>query len=158
MNFVYGAIEGEGDHVYVRFAGERVLVDPERLAAHPDLANYKGKEIVLGMRPESFEILQATSSDTDTAERTIDVKVELTEQLGSEAFVHFEKASPPVVTPELRELMEDEGADPEALGDQTKFTARVDPDHAPRAGEQCTLYVDTSRLHFFDKDTGNVIR
>ncbi|MDH4307065.1 MAG: sn-glycerol-3-phosphate ABC transporter ATP-binding protein UgpC [Acidimicrobiia bacterium] len=158
MNFVYGTIEGDGDDVYARFAGQRVRIDRGRLASHGGLADYKGKEIVLGMRPESFEILEAVSSDVDTTSRVMDAKVDLTEQLGSEAFVHFENDSPPVVTPELRELMEDEGTDVDSLGNTTKFTARVDPDHAPRAGDAMKLYVDTGRMHFFDKDTGLAIR
>jgi multiple sugar transport system ATP-binding protein len=158
MNFVYGTVEGDGGGVYARFSGGRVLIDPARLAQHHNLANYKGKEVVLGFRPETFEVLAATSSDTLTADRTMDIQVGLCEQLGSEAYVHFETESPPVVTPELRELMEDEGTDPEALGSTTKFTARIDPDHAPQAGQAVTLYVDTSRIHFFDKDTGDVIK
>ena len=98
------------------------------------------------------------SSDVDTAERVVDVQVDLTEQLGSEAFVHFEKDTPPVVTPELRELLEDEGTDVDTLPPITKFTARVDPDHAPRSGDAAQLFVDTSRLHFFDKEHGRAIR
>ncbi len=158
MNFVYGTITGEDTRVYAEFAGNRVLVDPERLRAHPHLADYKGREIVLGMRPESFEVRSAVSSDISTQERTIDVHIELTEQLGSEAFVHFELPSRPVLTPELAELLADEGTDVDALGDTSKFTARVDPDHAPKAGETSTLFVDSSRLHFFDPDNGQAIR
>jgi multiple sugar transport system ATP-binding protein len=144
--------------VYANFAGQKVLVDPGHVRTHPRLAEYKGREIVLGMRPESFEVVSAVSSDVSTAERTIEVGLDLTEQLGSEAFVHFELASRPVVTPELAELMEDEGTDVGSLGDTSKFTARVDPDHAPSAGSRATLFVDSSRLHFFDPDTGLAIR
>jgi multiple sugar transport system ATP-binding protein len=157
MNFSYGTIEGEGEDVYARFAGSRVLIDRARAAAHKGLADYKGKEIVLGMRPESFELVGAVSSDVDTTNKVIDVQIGLTEQLGSEAFVHFERDAPPVVTPELRELMEDEGTDVDSLGAVTKLTARVDPDHAPRSGDNAQLYLDTSRIHFFDKDTGLAI-
>jgi multiple sugar transport system ATP-binding protein len=158
MNFVYGTITGEDTRVYANFAGNKVLVDPDRLKSHSHVADYKGREIVLGMRPETFEVGSAVSSDVSTSERLIEVDIELTEQLGSEAFVHFELASRPVVTPELRELMEDEGTDVDSLGDTSKFTARVDPDHAPRAGERTSLFLDTGRLHFFDPDTGQVIR
>ena len=158
MNFIYGTIEGEDGAVYARFPAGRVQIDPQRVADMPKLADYKGKKVVVGMRPESFEILQAVPSDIDTAGKTLDIHVDLTEQLGSEAFVHFETQSPPVVTPELRELMEDEGTDVESLGDVSKFTARVDPDHAPKSGDQATLFVDTSKIHFFDPDTGNAIR
>jgi multiple sugar transport system ATP-binding protein len=158
MNFVYGTITGEDTRVYAEFAGHKVQVDQENLSKHQGLANYKGREVVLGIRPEAFETLPAVSSDVTTTERTLDIPVDLTEQLGSEAFVHFELPSRPVVTPELQELMEDEGTDVDSLGDTTKFTARVDPDHAPQAMETATLFVDSSRLHFFDPDTGQAIR
>ncbi len=155
MNFAYGTVEAEGDRVYAKFAGEKILVDPARLNEKKGLVDYKGKEVVLGLRPESFEILAAAGGDT--TDRTIGVHVDLTEQLGSEAFVHFTKATPPVITPELRELMEDEGTDVASLGNEVKFTARVNPDHAPRSGQDATLVVDTSKVHFFDKDTGESI-
>ena len=156
MNFVYGSISGEGDQVFVNFADGKVRISQARLAERPGLANYKGREIVIGIRPESFEILAAAGGDT--AGRTISIHTDLVEQLGSEAFVHFAKASPPVITAELRELLEDEGTDPETLGSDTKFTARVDADHAPKPGQEATLVVDSMKMHFFDKDTGDAIK
>ncbi|HKX74250.1 MAG TPA: ATP-binding cassette domain-containing protein, partial [Acidimicrobiia bacterium] len=156
MNFVYGTVEGSGDQVFARFAGERVRVDPQRAANCRDLPSYVGKELVLGVRPEAFEVSQAVA-DADP-DYTISVKADLVEQLGSEAYVHFLKQSPPVITPDIHELLADQGTDPASLGSDTKFTARVDPDHAPRSGEEAKLVIDTSKLHFFDKDTGQAIR
>jgi multiple sugar transport system ATP-binding protein len=91
-------------------------------------------------------------------EQTMSIKVGLVEQLGSEAYVHFLKSSPPVITPDIRELLADQGTDPAALGNETKFTARVDPDHAPKHGDEVKLFVETDKLHFFDKETGDAIR
>jgi multiple sugar transport system ATP-binding protein len=156
MNFVYGQVEGEGDQVYVRFAGDRVKVSPKTMSEHSSLANYKGQEIVVGMRPEAFEI--ATAVPGADPDQTIPVKVGLVEQLGSDAFIHFIKNSPPVVTPDIRELLQDQGTDPASLGDETKFTARVDPDYAPTIGDEVKLVVETDKLHFFDKETGEAIR
>ncbi len=156
MNFVYGSISGEGDQVYVNFADAKVRISQARLAERTGLANYKGREIVIGIRPESFEILAAAGSDTEG--KTMTIHTDLVEQLGSEAFVHFTKPSPPVITAELRELLEDEGTDPETLGSDTKFTARVDADHAPTPGREATLVVDSMKMHFFDKDTGDAIK
>ena len=34
------------------------------------------------------------------------------------------------------------------------MVARVNPDQAPKNGETTRLWVDTSKLHFFDLDTG----
>jgi len=156
MNFIYGQVEGEGDQVYVRFAGERVKVNPSSLAGRASLQNYKGKEVVVGLRPEAFEIANAIpGADPD---QTINIKVGLVEQLGSEAYVHFVKNAPPVITPDIRELLADQGTDPASLGDETKFTARVDPDYAPKNGDEVKLFVETDKLHFFDKETGEAIR
>ncbi len=154
MNFVYGVVEGEGDQVFATFAGQRVEIDKSRLAERQSLADFKGKEIVIGLRPEGFEVKEAASSDMIVQDRTIDVEVGLVEQLGSEAFIHFELPSPPVLTPALRELLEDEGSDVDSLGDTTKFTARVDPDLTPKPSSKATLVVDTTKMHFFDPDTG----
>ncbi|HKX74402.1 MAG TPA: hypothetical protein VJR05_03345 [Acidimicrobiia bacterium] len=131
-------------------------MDPLRAANCRDLPSYVGKELVLGVRPEAFEVSQAVP-DADP-DYTISVKADLVEQLGSEAYVHFLKQSPPVITPDIHELLADQGTDPASLGSDTKFTARVDPDHAPRSGEEAKLVIDTSKLHFFDKDTGQAIR
>ena len=155
MNFVYGRLEGEGDRVYAVFAGHRLLVDPRDIERHPHLPDYVGQELVIGIRPEAFEILEAWAGPTE--ERTIDVDVELVEQLGSEAFVHFEQDSPPVITSDIQELLEDQGSDAASLGKTTTFTARVNPDQAPKPLTKATLVVDTSKLHFFDKETGAAI-
>ncbi|MGQ0849517.1 MAG: ABC transporter ATP-binding protein [Actinomycetota bacterium] len=156
MNFAYGQVEGDGDNLYVAFAGERVKVDRKVLTSKPRLSEYKGREIVIGVRPEAFEVVAAVPG-ADPAQ-TITAKVGLVEQLGSEAFVHFVKQSSPVITLDIRELLADQGTDPASLGNETKFTARVDPDHAPRAGEETKLAIFTDKLHFFDKDTGEAIR
>ena len=155
MNFVYGRIDGDGDQVRVGFAANVLTVDPSLVKARPALASFKGKELVVGIRPEAFEVASAAPS---AADRTIDAKVDLVEQLGSEAFVHFVLPERPVVTPDIKELLDDQGTDPLSLGNTTKFTARVNPDHAPKTGENAKLVIDTSKLHFFDPGTGGVIR
>ncbi len=157
MNFVNGRITADGPRTYVEFAGEKLRLTQSYLDANPGMADYAGQDVVLGFRPESFEILPAVSSDVDTDERVLDVKIELTEQLGSEAFVHFDVNSPPVVTPELAELMAEDGTDVESLGQTTAFTARIDPWHAPEAPAAARLFLDTDRMHVFDPATGAAI-
>jgi multiple sugar transport system ATP-binding protein len=156
MNFVYGKVEGAGDDLYVSFAGDRVKIDSTVVANRKSLADYAGKEVVIGIRPEAFELVAAVPNADP--EQTINITVGLVEQLGSEAFVHFLKPSPPVITPDIRELLADQGTDPATLGHETKFTARVDPDFAPRNGEEAKLVIETGKLHFFDKETGDAIR
>jgi multiple sugar transport system ATP-binding protein len=156
MNFVYGTLQGSGDDLHVTFAGEKVKIDPKAVANRSKLPEYAGKEIVLGVRPEAFELVSAVPN-ADPAQ-TITVKTDLVEQLGSEAYLHFLKPSPPVITPDIRELLADQGTDPATLGNDTKFTARVDPDFVPKPGEEVKLVIETPKLHFFDKESGEAIR
>ena len=156
MNFIYGTLEGSGDEVYAKLGGDRVKLDSRATAEKTGLSNYAGKEVVVGIRPEAFELAQAVPSADPS--QMINIKVGLVEQLGSEAFIHFVKPSPPVITPDIRELLADQGTDPASLGNETKFTARVDPDYAPKNGDEVKLHVETDKLHFFDKETGEAIR
>jgi len=156
MNFVYGTLQEENGVVSVKFAGQSLEVDRATLASREGLSDHAGKELVLGLRPEAFEIEAASPNAPDSSKMS--AKMELVEQLGSEAFVHFGLDSPPVITPEIRELLEDQGAPEETVGAESRFTARVNPDLAPATGDQVRLVVDTSKIHFFDKDTGVAIR
>jgi multiple sugar transport system ATP-binding protein len=156
MNFIYGRLERAGGDFWLMFGGDRVRVDPQVVMGRGGLAGYAGREMVIGVRPESFEVV-AAAPDAEP-DQCLSCQVDLVEQLGSEAYVHFRKPSPPVITPDIHELLADQGTDPATLGKETKFTARVDPDHAPRIGEEAKLVIETGKLHFFDKETGNAIR
>ncbi len=156
MNFVYGTLEGEGDNLSLVFGDDRLTVPRSLIESKPSLRDHSGKELVVGIRPESFEIKEAIQGEIDES-RGMNVDVDLVEQLGSEAFLHFTKPMPPVVTPDIQELLLDEGLDPSSLGNESKLVARVSPDFAPRGPENVRLIVDTTKLHFFTKDTGEAL-
>ena len=148
MNFVYATANARGTATTLDFGGHSVPVDSASLPA-----GVAGREIVLGIRPEAFEIQSAAGAGGSA----IMVDINLVEQLGSEAYVHFTVPVPPVVTADIEALLADEGADTKSLGEETKFSARVNPDHAPRVGQSAELVIDTSKLHFFDKETGDAL-
>ncbi len=156
MNFVYGRFESEGTRTYMKFSDTKLLVPRELLSARPGLADYSNKELVVGIRPEYFEVAEAYSGVLDD-DHTMMVDVNLVEQLGSEALVHFSKDVPPVITPDIQELLADQGQGADVLGDETKFTAKVNPRVEIAPGDRIKLFVDTSILHFFDADTGDAI-
>ena len=151
MNFVYARVTADGASTVLEFGGNRLVVDGSSLPR--GVVERSGREIVVGVRPEAFEILSA-AGEGDSA---MSVDINLVEQLGSEAYVHFSLPVRPVVTADIEALLAEEGADSKALGDETKFTARINPDHAPRVGGRVELVVDTSKLHFFDKETGDAL-
>jgi multiple sugar transport system ATP-binding protein len=154
MNMVYGTLEGSGTDVLVSFAGQRVKVGAKALDRHPGLANRMGDQLVVGIRPGDFEAAQVAGADPDSAMR---VNVDVAEVLGSETFIHFEMPSPPVITPDIEELLADSGADPSTLGDTTKFSARVSSDVPIHSMEQLDVIIDTDKFHFFDPDSGQRI-
>ena len=157
MNFVYGTLVVENGSNYVTWGDTKLRVDQSTLDTRPDLVAYAGQEIVVGVRPEAFEAKQAMTGEFDD-QRVMSIHVNLVEQLGSEAYIHFEQPLAPVITPDIQELLADQGSDASVLGDTTVFTARINPDFAPKAGDQTELFVETTKLHFFDKETGAAIR
>ena len=156
MNFIYGRLESEGDRIYAVVGDTKLRVDPKILERRKGLRDYVGKELVVGIRPEDFEAAEVVPGQIDEA-TTMTADVELMEQLGSESLVHFSKPTPPVITPDIQELLADQGQGPEVLGDQTKFTSRINPRVKLSVGQRLKLVIDTSVLHFFDKDTGDTI-
>jgi multiple sugar transport system ATP-binding protein len=151
MNLVYGQLENRGDQVWAITPNYQLVVDPRSLSAHPGLENRMNEELVIGIRPNSLEAAVVKGPDPD---RTITAKVEVTEMLGAETYVHFSINRPPVMTPDIEELLADTGQDASSLGDVTNFIARVSPDARVSRGDEIDLIVDCAKLHFFDPKTG----
>jgi multiple sugar transport system ATP-binding protein len=137
MNLVEARIE-DGDAL---FGEQRIPLDPGRVPAR------RAGPVVLGIRPETFEDAAFAPSELPT----LDVRVEVLEELGSDAFVFFH-ADTAVVGAESRAGSEDDAAALVESG--TLLTARVDPRTSARVGERLRLAVDPARLHFFDADSG----
>ena len=123
------------------------------------LAGYAGKPVILGIRPEDIE--DPDHAVTRFEDADLPVVVDVREAMGSEVYVHFTVASPPVVTDDTVDL----AADAEALDDveqaiaerTTAFVARLNPRTSAQRGAPIRLQVDTRRLHFFDPGTGDAI-
>ena len=119
------------------------------------LKSFENKEIVLGIRPEAFE--DGRFANESDYSQSINVKVSLLEQLGSDSYVHFYKDIKPVQTEAIEEILADEGEDITVLGDNTKFIARINPNSTVTEGEEIELKINPSKLHFFDPESGDVI-
>jgi multiple sugar transport system ATP-binding protein len=154
MNLTYGHLEAEGDQVLVVLPNNRLKVEREAIEDHPGLADYMGKELVVGLRPNAMEAASVVGPDP---QKTMQAQVEVTEMLGADTYIHFTVNRAPVVTPDIEELLADTGRDASSLGDTTNFIARVGPDIRVSRGETVELVVDTSKLHFFDPATGERI-
>ena len=150
MNFVYATVSQSGKSFKIKIGD----VEIKTSTAPKTLAEFKDKEIVLGIRPEAFE-----DSVYAGKEFTEDFPVEITllEQLGSDSYIHFYKDIKPVQTEAIEEILADEGEDISVLGTETKFIARINPNATVEEGQKIKLKIDPTKLHYFDPETGLAI-
>jgi hypothetical protein len=89
----------------------------------------------------------------------IEVTADVVEDLGSEAHVLFSVETPTVQVEGVDEDPEAGAPIPLVAAEGTSvFTAAVDARCAARPGSGVRLSVNPERFHFFDRDTGRVIR
>jgi len=158
MNLVEARLEaadGAADGAFAVVLGDQRLALPqELLAARPALREWAGRELVLGIRPESLQ--DAALASDAPADRRLKARVTLREALGSEVDVHATIAARSAETEHVRELIEDRGG-LETLEEErgeTTIVGRLAPRTKAAEGETVELAVDTAALHFFDPGSG----
>ncbi|MER5622117.1 MULTISPECIES: ABC transporter ATP-binding protein [unclassified Streptosporangium] len=159
MNFVNAElVRGDGGAA-VAFAGFNLPVPNETFTEKRGLDQYFGKKIILGIRPSDFEDSVAANGASGGWTR-LQVRAEVTEELGSEINVLFLIDAPPVQhqdTVAAADADGDEEATLPLVGDKSLWTARVNSRSHVRPGQSVELVVDTHNLHFFDPVSGLAI-
>ena len=125
MNFINANLVKKDDGLYAEFGGESVLI-PEGKASKPELKDYIGKEVVIGIRPEDLH-----DDEVFIADRPQDVvkaKVDVTEMMGAETYLYL------------------------TVGGKA-FTARVNQRSTAKMGDTIDIAFDANKIHIFDKDT-----
>jgi multiple sugar transport system ATP-binding protein len=137
MNLVEATITGDT----IAFGQFQVPLSPAR---RPPAGT---SNVVLGIRPEAFDDAAFGRSHLPR----IEVVPDVLEELGSDSHVFF-RVSAPRITFETRGEGDDETT---ILAERdARFTARVNPSTAARAGNALELTVDPSKFHFFDARSG----
>jgi multiple sugar transport system ATP-binding protein len=159
MNMAEGRLSERGGEIHVSLGDQQLTLDQALLAERPALRNYVGRTVAVGVRSE--DLSQAGPLNDVPSGRRLRTKALLTEALGSEIVVHFEVPAPAVQTEDIKELEQDAGVH-DAIGSMelagTKFVASFSPRSAVRPGDDIEVGVDTTRLYFFDLETGLAIR
>jgi multiple sugar transport system ATP-binding protein len=159
MNFATAELVRD-DGPAVSFAGYRLPVPAAVIESRTGLDGYFGKQVIIGIRPSDFEDAQFVSNaNDDSSWSRISVAAGVTEELGSEVHVIFTIDAPPVDHPSIADASRGDGEEDEAgvsalAGGKSLWTARVSARSGVRPGSTVELGVDTSRLHFFDLETG----
>ena len=131
MNFFTVKLTKSNDGVYAVFGNNKVKIPEGKLKKFVS-DSYIGKEVYMGIRPENIDDSPAFISTYPDA--CIDVKVELTELMGSETYLYLSTS-----------------------GKDENFVARVDPRTTSRGGDSIKVGFDVNRLHFFDVETEKTI-
>ena len=127
MNFINGVLNKKDDGLYFDFEGVSVKIPDDRANA-PELADYIGQEVVLGIRPEGInDDAKVVEANVDT-KTVLDVDVDVVELMGAEIYLYLN------------------------IG-ETNLIARVSARSTSRGGDKIKVAFDMSRVHIFDKDT-----
>ena len=133
MNFIDAVLREEYGQYIVEFGSDRgqkyQIIVPES-KVNDQLGNYVGKEITLGIRPESIHDEEMYLSNATTG--IVEADVELTEMMGAEIYLYL-------------------------VCDGIPLTARVSPRSTAKTGDRIRVALDPNRIHLFDKDTDKTI-
>lgn len=138
MNFIDAVLKEEYGQFIVEFGSEdsrtqrgvkyQIIVPESKVT--PELGSYVGKEIILGVRPESIHDEEMYLSNASTG--VIDCNVEITEMMGAETYLYL-------------------------LCEGIPLTARVSPRSTAKSGDDIKVAIDPNRIHIFDKETEKAI-
>ena len=150
INLVEAGLERQNGGLAVTFGNHRLSVDDRAARNRSGLANYVGRTLILGIRPEDLE--DASLQPDAPADRRIKTVAVLTEPLGAEVLVHFATSAVGVVSSAIEEQAadaevhfgggadEDEGEDPSGRPRQPEdANRRAAADRARRRHESPVL-------------------
>jgi multiple sugar transport system ATP-binding protein len=134
-------------------------LDAKTSHGHPALFEYITQPIAIGVRPEHmYDAALLTPGDARFFRMR--GRVAVTEALGPELLAHIEVDAEPVVTAEVREVVEDVDAslvgalEAKVSKQQSLLVGRFDADSRLRPGDVAEVAIDPNRLHFFDLESG----
>jgi multiple sugar transport system ATP-binding protein len=127
-------------------------VPPEVRDISPDT------HLVVGMRPEHMEDAALVSDAERSRGATFKTKIEVLESVGSDLFAYFTIETEGIDSEELREIAEDAGTtDVPGQAGAEQAVARLSAESKVRRGQEAELWLDTTKLHFFDGQTGRAL-
>jgi len=141
MNFLPATVKG--DSVELPFGVVKIPQAKAEKVADKGL-------LIAGIRPENFDDATVMDRSKVGEGSTFRATVDVTEWLGSEAFAYIPFEAPPEVQAQLQQLERD--LDGEAL--RTQLVISLDSASRINDGDEAEIYVDSSKMHLFDPETG----
>jgi multiple sugar transport system ATP-binding protein len=148
MNFLPARIEGD--------VAKLPMVDvklPQELRERVGRA--EGKPLIAGIRPEDFEDAGVVAAEVKPQGQVFRAELDLVEAMGAEYYAHFGVGGGDVESADLQDLRDDAGGEGEHTAEgESVVVARLAPTSRVRVGERAELWLDATKLHFFEADSG----
>lgn len=127
MNFTSGSIKLlNGKAFFISESGKPFVEISQR--TFPNFEAVLTKKLVLGIRPE--DIFTHPKSEPGFTETTSSYSIELIEHMGDVSLIHT------------------------SIGENSIWTVKTPPQSQLATGSETAIYLDTNKIHFFDKETG----
>ena len=150
MNLFESTLDCGADGAEVTVGSQSIGLDNAVMDARTRLSQYDGRKLVVGIRPDDLE--DSTIASDAPADRRLRATAEIIEDLGSEVMIHFSTDAPRAVT-DVQEVAE--GA---RKAGASRLVGRFSPRSKVRIADEIEISVDSSRFHFFDRETGLAVR
>jgi multiple sugar transport system ATP-binding protein len=154
MNLMEATVDRDGAGLVCRIGETRLELPADLVAERPALADFAGRRIAIGIRPE--DVREASGWDGTR----LHGRILLVEALGAEQLVHIEIAAAPL---ERMDLVDTTAQPPgpslgvDELERAVTLLGRFDRHLLLSPGEAVEVAIDPRLLHFFDLETGVAI-
>jgi multiple sugar transport system ATP-binding protein len=112
-------------------------------------------DLIAGIRPEDFEDASKVDRETHARGVTFKTRLDLVEAMGAEYYAHFGVDAGALQSADLIELRDDAGGvEEKSDSGDTVIVARLSPESRAASGEPSELWLDSTKLHFFDVQSG----
>ncbi|MGH3497848.1 MAG: ABC transporter ATP-binding protein [Nocardioidaceae bacterium] len=159
MNLLHARIERDDDtgDGRVVLLDHRLRIPASAFSERPALSGYVGKDLIVGIRPEDMDDAALVEADPD---QVVDAPVSMLEPMGSDVMAYFTLRARRAVTDDIVDLAEDNEMlvpDPDSDTGTTAVIGRLNPRTQISEGDEAKIFIDTSRLHYFDPDSGDAV-
>jgi multiple sugar transport system ATP-binding protein len=152
MNLVNARLHSDNGRSSLSVGNSSLAISPEMLKRHPRLANYGGRDLLVGMRPED---LRGPDQNAAGDAGLLHVNIVRAESIGAEVIAYFEPNGSVAATEQSAMAAPAETEQPDAA--PRLLTARLSRNAHIRDAGPADLAVDLDRLYFFDPETGEAI-
>ncbi|AVF04754.1 MULTISPECIES: ABC transporter ATP-binding protein [Devosia] len=147
MNMYWAELEKESDTLFLRLGDNRLKLPATLVEQFSSLSQYAGRKLIVGIRPE--DLAEASSIANADPSDCIAAEVDLVEALGSDVIVHIGIDAKPA------EVRSSDSLDEiKSKAGKARCIARFNAKSQVRLGDTVTVWFDTTRMHFFDGETG----